>query len=131
MLCGKTANNGINQFHKRALRVLQSGYSATFEELLVKSKEVTINGSNLQKLMIGIYECTNHISPVVLIEFFTTKDISYDLKIKNLFQILKVKTSSYGRGSLSFSGSMLWNTLSDKIKSAQNTKEFKKMIKNW
>ena len=83
MFCCKTANNRINQLHKRALRVLQSDYTATFEELLVKSKEVTIHCRNLQKLMIEIYECTNYISPAVLTEFFTTKEISYNLRIKN------------------------------------------------
>ena len=72
--------------------------------------------------MIEIYECTNYIGPAVLTEFFTTKEISYDLRIKNLLQIPKVKTSSYGQSSLSFRGSILWNTLSDSIKSAQNIK---------
>ena len=72
--------------------------------------------------MIEIYECTNHIGPAVLAECFTTKDISYDLRIKNLLQIPKVKTSWYGQSSLSFRGSILWNTLSDSIKSAENSK---------
>ena len=131
MFCGKIANNRINQLHKCSLRVLHNDYTATLEELLVKSREVTIHCSNLQKLMIELYEHTNYISPAVLTEFFTTIEISYDLRIKNLLQITKVKTSSYGQSSLSFRGSMLWNTLSDKIKSAQNTKEFKTIIKNW
>ena len=71
--------------------------NATFEELLVKSKEVAIHCSNLQKLMIGIYEYTKYISPAVLTELFTTKEISYDLRIKNLVQIPKVKVPSYGQ----------------------------------
>ena len=48
MFCGKTANNRINQLHKRFLRVLQSDYTATFEELLVKLETVMIHCSNLQ-----------------------------------------------------------------------------------
>ena len=81
--------------------------------------------------MIEIYECTNYIGPAVVTEFFTTKEVSYDLRIKKLLQIPKVKTSSYGQSSLSFRGSVLCNTLSDSIKSAQNIKGFKKMIRNW
>ena len=81
--------------------------------------------------MTEIYECTNYISPPVLLEFFTIKDINYDLRIKNLLQVPKVKTSTYGLSSISFRGSMLWNTLLDSIKSAQSTKSFKTMIKNW
>ena len=88
--CGKTANR-INQLHKRTLRVLKSDYTAKFEELLVKSKEVTIHCGILQKLMIEIFECINYISPAVLAEFFTTKEVSYDLRIKNLLQIPEVK----------------------------------------
>ena len=41
--------------------------------------------------MIKIYDCTNYIGPAVLTEFFTTEEISYDLRIKNLLQIPKVK----------------------------------------
>ena len=130
MFCGKTANNRISQLHKRALRVLHNDNTATFEDLLEKSEKVTVHCSNLQKLMIEIYECTNYIGPLVLTEFFTTKEISYAFRIKNL-QIPKVKTSSYGQSSLSFRGSILWNTLSDNIKSAQNIEGFKTMIRNW
>ena len=59
MFCGKTENNRINQLHKHALRVLCSDYTSTFKELLVKLEETTIRCSNLQKLMIEIYECIN------------------------------------------------------------------------
>ena len=131
MFCGKAANNRINQLHKRALRVLQNDYTAIFEDLLEKSEEVTVHCSNLKKLMIDLYECTNYIGPAVLTEFFTTKEMSHNLRIKYLLQIPAVKTSSYVQSSLSFRGSILWNTLSDSIKSAQNIKGFKTMIRNW
>ena len=91
MFRGKTANDRINRLHKRALRVLHNDYTATFEDLLEKSEEAMVHCSNLQKLMSEIYECTNYIGPAVLTEFFTTKEISYDLRIKNLLQIPKVK----------------------------------------
>ena len=105
MFCGRTANNRVNQLHKCALRGLRNNYTATFEDLLEKSEEVTVHCSNLQKLMIELYECTNYIGPAVFTEFFTSKEISYDLRIKNLLQIPKAKTS-YGQSSLSFRGSI-------------------------
>ena len=131
MLCDKTANNKINQLHKRILRVIHSDYTSSIEELLVRSEEITIHFSNLQKLMIEIYECIDHISSAVLSEFFATKEKNYNLRIKNLLQIPKVKAPSYGQSSLSFRGSILWNIQSGSIKLAQNKKEFKKLIKNW
>ena len=106
--------------------MLFGDYTSTFEELLIgRSEEITIHCRNLQKLMVEIYECKNSISPSILSEFFATKEIKYDLRIKNLLQVPKVRTSSYGQSSLSFRGSILWNTLSDSIKSAQNTNKFK------
>ena len=81
MFCCKTANNRINQLHKRALRVLHNNYTATFEDLLEKSEEVTVHCSNLQKLMNETFECTNYISSAFLTESFTTKEINYDLRI--------------------------------------------------
>ena len=90
----------------------------------------SVTCSNLQKLMVEIYECTNYISPSVFSEFFATKEIKYDLRIKNLLQVPKVKTSTYGQNSLSFRGSILWNTLSDSTKFAQNTTILKAIIKN-
>ena len=131
MFCGRTANNRINQLHKRALRVLHNDYTATFEDLLEKSEEVTIHCSNLQKLMIELYECTNYIDPAVLTQFFTTKEISYDLRIKSLLQIPKVKTSSYGQSSLSFRGSILWNTLVRQPKIGSKYKSFQNNDQNW
>ena len=121
----RTASGTRTGSPRKSLRVLHNDYKATFEDLLEKSEEVTVHCSNLQKLMIEIYECTNYIGPAALTEFFTTQEISYDLRIKNLLQIPKVKTSSYGKSSLSFRGSILWNSLSDSIKSAQNIKDSK------
>ena len=90
-----------------------------------------IHYSNLQKLMVEIYECTNYIRPSALSEIFPNKEIKYDLRIKNLLQVPKLKTSTYGISSLSFRGSILWNTLPDSNKSVHNIKIFKTIIKNW
>ena len=43
MLCGKTANNEINNIHKRALRIIFNGYEASFEELLHRNKEQPVH----------------------------------------------------------------------------------------
>ena len=69
--------------------------------------------------------------PSFMFEFFKQKDLRYDLRTNNLLQLPKTNTLVYGNNSLSFRGSILWNTLSDTIKIAQNTKQFKNMIKSW
>ena len=50
------------------------------------TSEITVHCSNLQKLMVEIYECINYTSPSVLSEFFVAKEIKYDLRMKNLLK---------------------------------------------
>lgn len=67
--------------------------------------------------------------PSPLLVRFATKEINYDLRIKNLLQIPKVKKFSYGESSLLFRSSTLWNILPDSIKWAWSVKRFKTRIK--
>ena len=82
-------------------------------------------------IMLEIYKCINGACPSFMLEFFKPKDANYNLRTNNLLQLPKTNTLVYGNNSLSFRGSILWNTLSDIIKIAQNTKQFKVMIKSW
>ena len=50
MFCGKTTNDMVNRVHKRALRVLLNDYDYSFEELLHKNEEVTIQEKTLKIL---------------------------------------------------------------------------------
>ena len=47
------------------------------------------------------------------------------------FQLLLSSNKCYGSESLSFRGSLLWNTLSDKIKQIPTLAAFKNQIKSW
>ena len=80
--------------------------------------------------MFEIYNSINAACPSFMSEFFIPKDIQYDLRTNNLLQLPKTNSLAYRNSSLSFRGSILWNTLPDTIKAAQNTKQFKNMIKN-
>ena len=100
MFCGKTANNTIKRLHKRALRVLYRDNDASFEDLLRRSGELIIHCKNLQKLMFEIYKCINAACLSFMSEFFTPKDIQYDLRTNNLLQLRP--TLAHGNNSLSF-----------------------------
>ncbi len=131
MFCGKTSNDDINRLHKRALRVLLDDYGSTFEELLHKRGEHTIHTRNLQKLMLEVYKCLTSGNPSFLWDLFKRKPINYNLRVKDLVQLPNTRTLRYGNDSLSFRGSILWNTLADTIKSAKSNSQFKNSIKDW
>ena len=73
MFCNKTANNQINKIHKRSLRLVYQMEDENFEDSLIKDNSWTIHESNIQTLLIEIYKSLNHISPIIMQEFFDLK----------------------------------------------------------
>ena len=116
----------MNRTHKRTLRILLKDYDSSFDELLEKSESVKIHVQNPQKLMIEIYKTMNNLNPSYIWEFYEKKVVKYDFRTKNL-----CRTTQFGIESLSFRGSLLWNSLCDQIKARPNVAAFKRAMKHW
>ena len=130
LFCSDAANIEINRTHKRCLRVLYQDYDSSFQLLLSRDNSQTVHVKNLQKLMTEIYNSMKKLNPSYLWEFHERKEITYDLRTKDLCKLPKIN-KRYGSASLSFRGSLLWNTLSDKIKQIPTLAAFKNQIKLW
>ena len=115
MFCSKSANKVINRTNKRALRLLYEDDDSSFEQLLEKDGSITVHQRNLQNLMTEIYKKINQINPAYIREFFVEKDMPYNLRTKVLCRLPQAQTNRYGLDSLSFRGSLLWNTLKDEV----------------
>ena len=111
MFCSKSANEEINRTYKRAVRVLYEDYDSSFEQLLEKDESIIVHQRNLQNLMTDIYKAMNQINPAYMWEFFAEMDIPYNLRTKVLCRLSQAQTNRCGLDSLSFRGSLLWNTL--------------------
>ena len=61
---------------------------------------------------------------------FHEKDNDYNLRSKNLLMLPQSKTTTYGNDSLSFRGSILWNSLPNDNKTATSVCPFKSYIKD-
>ena len=118
------ANDEINRAPKRCLRILYQDYESSFQLLLSRDNSQTIHVKNLQKLMTEIYKSTKKLNLSYLWEFHERKETTYDLRTKDLCKLPKIK-KRYGAESLSFRGSLLWNTISDKIKQSPSLAAFK------
>ena len=59
-----------------------------------------------------------------------SETVHYNCKVKKLVQLPNTRTVRYGNKSLKFRGRILWNTLPDTIKSAKDSYQFNKSIKN-
>ena len=67
----------------------------------------------------------NHLNPSYIWEFFVKKDITYNLRTKALCRIPSAQSHQYGLNSLSFRGSLLWNSLDGELKRAETLTSFK------
>ena len=56
MLHSRTLNKKINRFHKRALRIVYSGYKSSFTTLLEKDGSFSIHCRNNPSIAIEIYK---------------------------------------------------------------------------
>ena len=66
MFCSKTANNLINEIHKRNLRIIYEMEVANFKDLLIKDSYWSIHEINIFSLLIDIYKSLNRISPPIM-----------------------------------------------------------------
>ena len=115
---GKSSNES-NRLHKRALIVLLEDYATN------------IAFGGLQMLNLKNPYFLYDIPERNLRHKGPHPTIKYNLRIKDVVQLSSTKTVRYGLNSPKFRGSMLWTTLSDRIKSATNDKQFKNKIKDW
>ena len=130
MFSGKSSKNEI-RLHKRVLKMLLDDTGSTFEELLQKRGEHTIHTRNIQTLLFEVYKCLSSKSPSFLWNFFECRPTSYNLRINDLLQLTSTRAVRYGLNSLKLRGSMLWNTLPYRTKSAKNDRLFKNKIEKW
>ena len=93
MFCGKTSNREINRIHKRSLHILFNDYEASFEELLQRNDEQTVHTKNLHNLMTEVYKSLNLQNPAFMLDLFIRKEVTYDLRVKDLLQLPIVKAT--------------------------------------
>ena len=77
---------------------------------------------------VGLYGPSGgeRVNPSLIWEFHEKKDVSYNLRIQNLCKLPQIKKQGYGQESLSFGGSILWNTVDDSVKKEPTLLAFKR-----
>lgn len=74
----------------------------------------------MQILIIKVHKSLNHQSSSFLWDLFARKEINYNLRIKDLITFPKALTTTFGENSISFWGSILWNSTPD-VTNTNNT----------
>ena len=131
MFHSRTLNKRINKLHERGLRLVYKDSLLSFEELLRKDNSFSIHHRNLQKLAIEMYKVNNDLSPSLVKAIFPKREISYNLRNRNPFQMTNVHTVFNGTETLSFRGPKVWKLVPENIKNSKTLNEFKAKIRDW
>ena len=70
----------IDKIHERALRIVYMDNVSSFDELLIKSKSVSIHTRNLQHSAIEFYKALHNLSSSLMSEIFRTKKSNYSFR---------------------------------------------------
>ena len=131
MFCGITAIKKIERVQERALRFLTNDSGSTYAQLLCKTNSSTILLSRLRSVVIEVYKCLYKLNPYFLNELFHVKKSSYNLRDTCILQVPQFKKVTYGKHTIQYYGSHLWNCLPNDFKQCIDFNDFKKMIMNW
>ena len=132
LFCSKAADNLINRTTKCAMRIIYTkDNEKTLDALLQRDGTLTIHKKNLRKLIVEIYKTINHLNPPYMWGLFTKKVVEYNFRIHILYKLPPARSQRFGTNLLKFEGSLLWNSLSDEIKTAKSLALFNQEIKSW
>ena len=139
VLCGAISSNinKITKLQRRACKLILSQDYTDIQEALKRLNILSFDQDiflNKAKLMYKVY---NNIAPVYLHELFQMRDINLDNTASNLrsvahknYLLPQAKCNLY-KGSFSYSGVVVWNSLPTSIKLASSLDTFVKKCTEW
>ena len=125
MFCPRSSNNLIKKIHKRALSLTSEIDDIPFNELLSINNEVSTHNKNIQTLLIEVYKNLDGLSPPIMLDLFTTRENTYNLKNFRELYCEKKKTIRYGSDTVTYNAAQLWELLPYDIKNSPTLIEFK------
>ena len=123
----------MEAIQKRALRFMLNGYERSYEDLLKKPGNPSMNLRRTRPLCIEIYKTINNLNPEFMKNLFKVRKTNRAQKeqYKLNLEISKSNQVSFGTKSLRMQGPWEWNALPFHIKSKENLQAFKYVIKFW
>ena len=115
MFCRKKEYLKIKKIQYKALKIIYNS-SGSYEELLTRSKEVSIHQKHFRALATGIYKSLADINPDFMKPYFKTKKMPYNLRNGYPLKLSSTDSMYYGINSVLFRACLLWNQLPLSIK---------------
>ena len=78
-----------------------------------------------------MYKCTNNLAPAYLCNLFAPKTTTYDLRDAKGKLLLPKPRTDYLKRSFSYSGTLLWNNLTEEVRTSTSLDLFKRSTNKW
>ena len=124
-------NDKINKLFKRSLRIVYNETVTSFQNLLIQDKSFTIHHQNIELLAIETYKAVHNLPGGNLSEFFVRNNHNYNLRSESELLPPNVNTVFKGQNSISYFGSVIWNSIPFELRKASSYQIFRSEIKRW
>ncbi len=130
-LCSKSDTCKVEKIQERALRFIFRDFESEYQTLLVEAGRSSLYMDRLRLIVTEVYKILNGMSPVFLQEMLINKDNMYNFRDDNRLLMYKYDTVTYGKKSVSYEASILWNSIDANVKNVEGVEEFKRLIRHW
>ena len=131
MFYSRKSNNLINKVQERALRLITNDYQSSFNILLDKCNEFSIQQRNLEALMIELYKIIHQIAPPIMNSLFVFRENTHNIRNYQILSNNVRKTVRYGLETILYRSPFLWANLPQEYKSQKSLNAFKRKIGQW
>ena len=121
----------IEQLQGRALRFLYNDHTSSYNDLLLKSDKCMMLVARQRILCIEIFKTVKQLNPPFMQNIFELRSSNYSVRNPNNLAHVRPNQTTFGSNSQMSIAPRIWNGLPDKIKSAENLKNFKDLVKQW
>lgn len=131
MFSSKSNFEKLEQTNIRALRFVTNNDAMQYDEICRQEKQLNVEKRCIKAVAVQMFKIKKQSSPTYLQSMFTERELTYDMRDDNLFNIPKFRTVQYGKRSFRYYGAKLWSMLPNNMKGIASLKGFKTAVTKW
>ena len=131
MFSNKSNFEKLNKTNKRALTFVVGNDAMQYDDLCEQEKQLNIEKRCIKAAAIQMYKIKKQMSPKYLLALFTERELTYNVRDNNTFEIATFNTINYGKRSFKYYGAKLWSRIPINVKESVSLQGFKSAITSW